>query len=101
MLQLQCVHEEAASDGGLQVVRRGDWGAGAGQAAQEEVRLRQQAQKSGENGKIFRVISERAESESRGYIYRDMSEYCSWAKTANKRYETANERCKCPAELHI
>ena len=58
MLQLQCVHEEAASDGGLQVVRRGDWGAGAGQAAQEEVRLRQQAQKSGERkGKIFKGIS--------------------------------------------
>ena len=55
---LQRVHEEAAPDGGLQVVRRGDWGAGAGQAAQEEVRLRQQAQKSGERkGKIFKGIS--------------------------------------------
>ena len=42
------MHEEAASDGGVQVVRRGDGVAGAGQAAQEEVRLRQQAQKSGE-----------------------------------------------------
>ena len=52
-LRLQRVHEEAAADGGVQAVRGGGAGVGAGgarQAAQAQVRLRQQAQKSGERG---------------------------------------------------
>ena len=54
-LRLQRVHEEAAADGGVQAVRGGGAGVGAAggrarQAAQAQVRLRHQAQKSGERG---------------------------------------------------
>ena len=60
-LRLQRVYEKAAADGGVQAVRGGGAGVGAAggarQAAQAKVRLRQQAQKSGERGDGSHMIS--------------------------------------------